>query len=284
MIVTLCSDKGSPGVTTLATALGLVWPGVRMVVEADPSGSDLAFRLRPEDREGPSFLPADPSMASLATAARLSGAGSAATVDLGRFSQATSLGLPVIVGMHSRTRFQALRHTWPSVAAVLTSSPGTAVVDLGRFESTMPTAPVAMASTTMLLVSRFDVESLARLREKVGELAAALGPGPDGGVRIGVVVSAPAKNRKAAEEQTATLLDHVGSPVPLLGSVAWDPRAATALWAGTVTRRLAGSDLIRSARDVTEAMIGRWPQLGGPATGSTEESSDPVGVTAEVLA
>ena len=50
MIVTVCADKGSPGVTTLATVLGLVWPGPRVVVEADTAGSDLSFRLRPADR------------------------------------------------------------------------------------------------------------------------------------------------------------------------------------------------------------------------------------------
>ena len=47
MIVSVCADKGSPGVTTLATVLGLVWPGQRVVVEADTAGSDLSFRLRP---------------------------------------------------------------------------------------------------------------------------------------------------------------------------------------------------------------------------------------------
>ena len=47
VIVSVCSDKGSPGVTTLATVLGLVWPGRRAVVEADTAGSDLSFRLRP---------------------------------------------------------------------------------------------------------------------------------------------------------------------------------------------------------------------------------------------
>ena len=288
MIVTLCSDKGSPGVTTLATALGLVWPGDRAVVEADPSGGDLAFRLRPDDRSGPSFLSADPSIASLATAARLSTATAAAHrfetagLEPGRFTQATSLGLPVVVGMRSHTRFQALRHAWPAVATALASWRGTAITDLGRFESGMPAAPVAMASTAMLLVARFDVESLARLRDRVVDLAAALGPGPDGRVRAGVVVSASAKDRRSAEEQAAKLLDHVGSPVPLVGSVAWDPRAVTALWAGTVTRRLAGSDLVRSTRDVAEAVIARWPELG-TAPDPGEDLSDPARSTAEVL-
>jgi hypothetical protein len=30
VIVAVCADKGSPGVTTLALALGVVWPGERV--------------------------------------------------------------------------------------------------------------------------------------------------------------------------------------------------------------------------------------------------------------
>ena len=74
MIVSVCSDKGSPGVSTLATVLGLVWPGPRVVVEADTAGSDLSFRLRPTAADSGvlgGHLAPDPSIASLATAARL---------------------------------------------------------------------------------------------------------------------------------------------------------------------------------------------------------------------
>ena len=45
VIVAVGSDKGSPGATTLATALGLVWPGDRLLCELDPRGADLPFRL-----------------------------------------------------------------------------------------------------------------------------------------------------------------------------------------------------------------------------------------------
>ena len=40
MIVTVCADKGSPGVSWTATVLGMVWPGERVLLEADPSGGD----------------------------------------------------------------------------------------------------------------------------------------------------------------------------------------------------------------------------------------------------
>ena len=90
VIVTVCADKGSPGVTTLATVLGLVWPGPRAVVEADTAGSDLSFRLRPAVNGGVlgGRLAPDPSIAALATAARLG------LTDAGPlpYAQDTSLG------------------------------------------------------------------------------------------------------------------------------------------------------------------------------------------------
>ena len=43
MIVAVCADKGAPGVTTLCLTLGMVWPGERVVLEGDVSGSDLPF-------------------------------------------------------------------------------------------------------------------------------------------------------------------------------------------------------------------------------------------------
>ncbi len=50
MIVSVCADKGAAGVTTLATVLAMVWPTERVLLEADCSGGDLAFRLRHDDR------------------------------------------------------------------------------------------------------------------------------------------------------------------------------------------------------------------------------------------
>ena len=59
--VALASAKGSPGVTTLALALGLVWPKPVLVGELDPAGGDLVARL-PLERSG--------GLAALAAAAR----------------------------------------------------------------------------------------------------------------------------------------------------------------------------------------------------------------------
>src|ERR1043165_5200716 len=44
-LIVLAADKGAPGVTTAATALGAVWPRPVLLAECDPSGGDLADRL-----------------------------------------------------------------------------------------------------------------------------------------------------------------------------------------------------------------------------------------------
>ncbi len=286
MIVSVCSDKSAPGVSTLAAALGMVWPGERVVLEADTAGSDLSFRLHPAVPETPeAHLAPDPSIAGLATAARL-GLSAAGPLP---FSQDTSLGVPVVPGVLSAERFRALRSLWPGLAGALGDWRGTVLADLGRLQPGGPAVPVAQASTAVLLLTRADLEGLFHVRDKVVELTGVLGPGVGDRVRVGVVVTAPVKARRAAVEQVEQVLASIGSPVPVLGCFAQDPAAAQALWAGVVTRRLAGSDLVRSARSVAEAVLATWPSLaaaaaGGSAAPALHEESRTVNATREVVA
>ena len=193
MIVSVCSDKGSPGVTTLAAALWLVWPGERVLLDADTAGGDLPFRLWSNGSGAPrERLSSSPSIASLATAARL---GLTAAGPL-PFAQDTSLGVPVVPGALSAERFRPLRAMWPRVAAELAAWPGTVIADLGRLQPGNDALPVAQQSTAVLLVTRVDLESLAHLRDRVAELAGSVGdPGRDRSP-VGVVVTGPPKARR----------------------------------------------------------------------------------------
>ena len=251
MIVAVCSDKGAPGGTTLAVALGMVWPGQRAVVEADVAGGDLALRVRSPSGE---FLTPTPSLASLSTAARMGIADPAAHWQL------TSLQVPVIVGPPSARRYRAVRSAWPVVASSLADWSGTAIADLGRLDAADPSVPVAQSAALALLVTRYDVEGLARLRDRVDE-SVLPAPMDDGRTRVGVVVLAASRQADEAIAETRKVLDSVGSPVPVAGAVAWDPRSAAALWSGTVTRRLAGGELIRSTRALAESVMTRWPEV-----------------------
>src|SRR5262249_35676958 len=89
MLVAVCSLKGSPGVTTLATALGARWPGREnpIVVEVDPAGGDLMARFR---------LPDTPGLVSLAAAAR--GRGQADQDLVTQHTQLLPGGLRVVLG------------------------------------------------------------------------------------------------------------------------------------------------------------------------------------------
>jgi hypothetical protein len=255
VIVAVCSDKGSPGVSTLAMALGMVWPGDRAVLDADAAGGDLPFRLWTADRE--QRLAPSPSVAELAAASRL-GLSEGGPLP---FAQGCSLGVPVVPGMLSADRYRPLRGLWPRLAAQVATWPGTVIADLGRLQPGNPAVPMAAAATAVLLVTRVDLEGLARLRERVAELAAAVGDPSHERTPVGVVVTGPQRSRGFAVQQVRQVLLSIGSPVQVAGFWAQDPAGAQALWDGRVTRRLAGCELVRSARTVAESVLATWPAL-----------------------
>jgi len=273
MIISVCSDKGSPGVSTLATALGLVWPGERVLLDADAAGGDLPFRLWSAGPGAPrERLSSSPSIASLATAARL-GLTAAGPMP---FAQDTSLGVPTVPGALSTERFRPLRGMWPRVAAELAAWPGAVIADLGRLQPGNDALPVAQQSTAVLLVTRVDLESLAHLRDRAAELAGSVGDPNQDRSPVGVVVTGPPKARRFSLEQARQVLASIGSPVPVVGFLPYDPVGAQGLWAGVMTRRFAGSDLVRSTRAIAESVLASWPALvpatpagaGGSAAGS----------------
>jgi hypothetical protein len=89
VIVTVCADKGSPGVSWTATVLGMVWPEERVLLEADPSGGDAVVRLRTPEGQ---LLARQPALRGLAVDAR---SGNLPT-SLLSYAHQTSLGVPVI--------------------------------------------------------------------------------------------------------------------------------------------------------------------------------------------
>jgi hypothetical protein len=274
VIVSVCADKGSPGVSTLATVLGLVWPGPRVVIEADTAGSDLSFRLRPAttgDGVWGGRLAPDPSVAGLATAARLG------LTDAGPlpYAQDTTLGVPVVPGVLSADRFRVLRTLWPQVATGLAGWAGTAVVDLGRLTPDSPVLPVARASAAVLLLTTATLEGLYHVRDRVAELSSALGDPARTRPNLAVVVTGELRDRRAGVEQVRQVLASIGSPAPVIGFVAHDPTGARGLWAGELTRRFAGSELVRSVRATAEAVLTGWPELLPPTPAVPAAGTEP---------
>lgn len=265
MILAVCADKGSPGVTTLATALGVCWPQERLLLEADPSGGDLAFRARTTDGQ---FLPAEPGLVSLAAVARTG----LRSREIPTFAQPTSWGVPVIAGPPGANACQPLRALWPAVADVAAGWSGVAIADLGRFQQGHAAAAVARAATTVIVLSRVGVEDLYHLRERVNELAHALGD-PGHPHPLAVVLAAPRKQADDAVRQVTHVLQAGGSPIPVLGCVATDAQGAASLRSGELPRRR--SDLLASTSDLVIALLARWPELGAE-TGSLPRLPSPV--------
>lgn len=260
MIISVCADKGSPGVTDLVTVLGLVWPGTRVLLEADCAGADLPFRMRHAD--GDRLLDAQPSVLALAADSR----GALPEGGLGRYAQPTTLGVPVVPGALATEGFGPMARLWPRVADVATSWEGTTIADLGRYQPGNVATPLARASTTVLVLARADLAGLYHLRERVGELVASLGDPAQERNPVAVVVRARAGTAgRAAVKQVRQVLEAAGSPVPVAGLFAEDPAAIALLREGVATRRLLGSDLVRSVQSVAETALGWWPQLLGEA-------------------
>jgi hypothetical protein len=262
MILAVCADKGSPGVTTLATALGLVWPIDRVVLEADPSGGDLAFRLRSPRGE---FLDSNRSVLEVAADAR-EGLPPGA---LARYAEPTSLGVPVLKGRLSPEAFAPMARLWPRVAAEAHNWPGTVVADLGRLQPGNAAGPLAGQATAVLLVTRLGVEALYRLRDRAGELAPRLGQGHHGRSPLAVVVVCPPRSHASAMRQVQQVLAVEGptSTIPVVGFVADDPRGVEALWSPEPSKRLLGSEFMRSVHTLSETLLTWWPQFhaGAPA-------------------
>ena len=254
MIVSVCSDKGSPGVTTTAVALGMVWPGERVLLEADPSGGDLALRMRSPEGH---FLARQPTVRALSVDAR----SGAIPGSLLGYAHHTSLGVPVIPATDMRTEdFTLIARQWPAVASVADQWTGTVIADVGRLQEGNSAGPLAAASTVVLLIGRATPEGFYHLRERASALAARLGQGMHGRSPLAVAaVCSPREHEARIKDLRAHLAaDPSSSAVPVAGWIAEDPAAELALRVGEVTKKLTGSALLRSARDLAETLLAWW--------------------------
>jgi MinD-like ATPase involved in chromosome partitioning or flagellar assembly len=164
MLVSVLSLKGSPGATTFAVALAARWPAPAsaLVVEADPSGGDLAVRFS---------LPSTPGLVSLAAAAR--GGGGAGLV----WQHTLQLpgGLPVIAAPpdaeQARAALSALAPDPAGGLGVLRTAgnqPGTVVVvDCGRVDPGSLALPIVRSSDVVVLLSRAHADDLAHLPRRL---------------------------------------------------------------------------------------------------------------------
>jgi hypothetical protein len=254
MLIALGSDKGSPGVTTLAAVLGLVWNGPRAVTELDPRGADLPLRLV---RAGGGPLLPTPSVIGLALAAR----DGVTAPAIERYVQDTEVGVPVIAGELAALVNARIAGHLPGLATTANAWPGTLIADLGNLHATNPAMVVARAAAAVVLVVRPTMEGLAHLRESIGALTEQVGDPRRDRSPVGVVVVAELSQRGPAIGRTRQLLDSFGSAAPVIGAFAYDPPAVAGLWSGPMTRKLGKSALVQSGHALATQLLTLWPEL-----------------------
>jgi hypothetical protein len=250
-VVAMCSLKGAPGTTTLATLVASAWPAIEpvAVIEADPAGGDLAARFQLSSTTG---------WPSLRSAARRSDGPPSISAHL----QVLPGGLAVLVGARGDDRCAA---DSPESDAVCSNPDGAdgshlTVVDLGRVAlSDRVTASWMRRADLSLLVVRGDRSTAVQVRAHADALLASSAG------RLALVVVGD--DRYGSGE----LAEFTG--IAPLGEVPWDAAAArVASGESGAARRLEHSLLWDGSGRLARALYARLTAGvldGSPSTGDT---------------
>lgn len=239
-LVCLGSVGAAPGVTTLSVLIAASWPRPAVLVEADPSGGVLAVRYR---------LGRSPGLAGLAAMVRQGAPPEA----IWAYTQMLPGDLPVVVAPESGpVTTNILDDASHELARWCRHHQGVdIIVDCGRLAMRDVTWPLWAAADEMLLVTRPRADELYPVAHRFKAL--------ENHVRsLGLVLVG---DRPYRPEEIASQLE-----VPIRGTVADDPRAASVLATGGSGRTLRRSALVRSVRTLADALALR---LGLPVVSST---------------
>jgi hypothetical protein len=231
-LIALASIKGSPGVTTAATALAASWPERRQVllVEADPFGGDLAPRYAMAPSGG---------LSSLFAAARRT----LAPEDVWDHVDHLPGGLPVLFGLGGMHQAVANEKAWPIIADALSALDADVVIDVGRLLPNLGggVRDMLARADALVVLCQSTLESIVHLREALPALAAELR-----GRSLFVVPTGAAQF--SAADIGRTLAVEVLPPMPD------DPGAAAALANRRAVKRLERTRLLRWAGDTVQAL------------------------------
>jgi hypothetical protein len=250
-LIALAADKGAPGVTTTAVALGAVWPRPVLVAECDQAGGDLVYRLPAASDDGRHNAMLNPSrgLLSLAATARRG----LRPEQIGEHCQRLVGGLDVLAGITSAEQAQGMTWLWgPLGRAFAGLAPVDVLADCGRLGAGSPLLDLMREADMVVLLCRATLEQVAHLRERVTALAKELPGGPP----IGIVVLADPRDFRGSVAEVDRIVAGSQLPATVLGGFALDPKGAEMLrgrWGGRLDRSL----LIRSAREVAGNLVGR---------------------------
>jgi hypothetical protein len=265
-VIAVCSAKGAPGTTTAALALTLAWPlhGDRvLLVDADTAGADLAS----------GYLQGAPGPGA--------GAGAVATAR-GDLLDAVHSSAVALDSSGSRllltgpAPFPPARPgappAWSRLRELGTGGGAdrTVLVDVGRLPAGAGADPALLAAADLVvLATGSSLRAVAAARPAATVLRAAE-PAHASQPRAWLLV---------VGERRPYPADEVGASLglPLLGSLAWDPRAAAVLSDGAPAGRwFARTALMRSAAAVAARLRGSAAQFEpSPTPASDAEAPSP---------
>ncbi len=267
-VIALFSDKGSPGVTTLALTLAAAWPGPVTIAECDPAGGDLALRLT--DEAGRPQLAADPGLLTLAVAARRN-----PTPALDEHTRPVP-GLPtvsVVTGLSTPEQGAGIAELWPSIATALAGpGPRDVLADLGRLHPGSPAHPIVAVADVLVGVARGDAAGLLRLRDRLHHLLHTLPQNPEVPRRAAVVLIVDDRRGADAVASMRAVLAQARIPAAVIGYLAHDPGAVQSLCHGQCGPRVERSLLLRSARPIVAELTGDQAMPAEPRYGTAAGS------------
>jgi hypothetical protein len=230
-LIVLAADKGAPGVTTAATALGAVWPRPVLLAECDPSGGDLAYRLPALDG---GVLNPGRGLLSLGAVARRGVSGE----QIYEHTQKLVGGLDVLAGLTSGEQAAGLTWMWGPLGRAFAALPEADVLaDCGRLGLHAATNDLIAEADAVVLFTRASLDQVAHLRERLSILDR----------RVGVVAIADPRSYRSSLDEVRRIVS--GWDVAFVGGLAYDPKGAELLggqWGGRLDRSL----LIRTAREL----------------------------------
>jgi hypothetical protein len=268
-LLAVASAKGAPGVTTAAMAVAAMWPRPSVLVECDPAGGDVAWRM-----PAPNGAPLDPQggLLSLVAAGRKSFHPGLVMAH----SQPIVGGLGVVTGVVAPEQAAGVRQ-WDQLAALFAEVPGIDVVaDLGRIGAGTPQNALLRTAAAVLMLVDTVPSNVVHLRERLSRLHRAAGPmAPPVYV---AVVSPPKRGRAVREVREA--LGSSTAPVAGVHHLAHDPAGAR-FFLGQVRGNPQRTNLVRSLRPVVDALADRtapaFVERGGePAADQAPSAGEPV--------
>lgn len=226
----------SAGLTTSALALAGSWPRKVLLAELDPDGGTIAAGRAAN---------ADPGLKTLAAAGRHYLSAGLVTSNV----QALPGGLEVLMSPASPDRcVAALTALNPvGLGETLKAIPGLDVIaDCGRIDSNSPALPVVHQADAVIFVVRPTLGDIVGLRGRLETLD--LRPTTRAGIAV-------VKNGPHDIDDVAAAFR-----LPVVGSLDWDPRAASALNEG---RRVPGrSRLIQAAERLAADLAAQLQAVG----------------------